>query len=57
MTSLVKLAAKSVTLPMTHLKADHKELEDMKRNATAILFKVKEMEADDAAAKKSEMGK
>lgn len=47
---IIKLAA-SITLPMSHLKGDHKELEQMKEKAKGILDKVKEMEVDDKKAK------
>ena len=47
---IIKLAA-SIIIPMSHLKGDHKELEDMKDKAKGILNKVKEMEADDKKAK------
>jgi len=48
---IIKLA--SVTIPNSHLKEDHKELESMKTKAKGILTDVKSMEKDDAEAKKS----
>jgi hypothetical protein len=47
---IIKLAT-SITIPMSHLKGDHKELEQMKDKAQGILNKVKEMQEDDKKAK------
>ena len=46
---IIKLAA--VTIPDSHLKEDHEELESMKKKAKGILSDVKKMEADDSKAK------
>lgn len=46
---IIKLA--SITIPDSHLKGDHTELEAMKHKAKGILQDVKKMEADDAEAK------
>ena len=46
---IIKLA--SITIPMSHLKEDHKELEGMKSKAKGILSKVKEIEVEDKEAK------
>ena len=47
---IIKLA--SITIPDSHLKEDHKELEKMKHESKGILTDVKSMEKDDAEAKK-----
>ena len=47
---LVKLA--SITIPDSHLKEDHKELEEMKQASTKIIQKTKEMETEDKSAVK-----
>ena len=47
---IIKLA--SITIPTSHLKEDHKELESMKTKAKGILEDVKAMEEDDAEAKR-----
>lgn len=46
---IIKLA--SITLPDSHLKGDHRELESMKKKAKGILHDVEKMEEDDAEAK------
>jgi hypothetical protein len=48
---IIKLA--SITIPDSHLKSDHKELESMKAKAKGILTDVIAMEKDDAKAKKA----
>ena len=47
---IIKLAA--ITIPDSHLKEDHKELEGMKHQAKKILKTTKEMEDEDKEAKK-----
>jgi len=46
---IIKLAA--ITIPNSHLKEDHKELEKMKHESKGVLKDVKSMEKDDAEAK------
>ena len=48
--SLVKLC--SVTIPDSHLKENHEELEKMKKDSKGILKTTKEMEEEDAEVKK-----
>lgn len=48
---LIKVAAKMITMPVTHLKGDHKELEEMRALGKKIIAKVNEMEMDDKKAK------
>jgi hypothetical protein len=46
---IIKLA--SITIPDSHLKEDHKELEKMKGESKGILHEVKSMEKEDSEAK------
>lgn len=47
---IIKLA--SITIPDSHLKEDHEELESMKKRAKGILLTVKKMEKEDSDAMK-----
>lgn len=49
--SLIKLAKKMITLPLSHLKGDRKELEKIRATAKKVEDTVDEMEADDQKAK------
>ena len=50
---LPKQASSHLLIPMSHLKEDHKELEDLKGLGKKVVAKANEMEADDSKAKKN----
>ena len=52
-TGMPKLAEK-IVMPMSHLKGDHKDLENLKNLGKKIVNKTNEMEAEDATAKKKD---